>query len=361
MNNVLQPTRRLQSADPRDKLFALLGVCDQAPFLAPDYSKSTRDIYMEFTRSFIRQDKDLSILLTAGPWNPENGENIDLPSWTPDYRGTNGIDIRYLAASYLKYFDASKGGPLSLKLTEALPVGSANRTLTTQGVILDTVTKSIPLGKGEAARRLAMEEFRPQRMGPHPTGRPQLEVFLQTMIFENAAFHNGKTDEERWIKDKTLLRLALGFIHDFRKLHQHDFDIMCELDATTPEKTCFSSIAKGAFDEYTHLKTTDPDSLPWLREEFVLRVEGATDGKLTSMFSTTKSYLGRGLTTIQEGDLVAILFGCRLPVVLRRSYTGTFYHLISPCYVSGVMFGELMEKVNSHDSGGLEVEEVTLI
>ncbi|WYZ46683.1 hypothetical protein EsH8_IX_000908 [Colletotrichum jinshuiense] len=94
MTNVLQPTRRLQSADPRDKLFALLGVCDQSPFLAPDYSKSTRDIYMEFTRSFIRQDGDLSILLTAGPWNPENGENIDLPSWTPDYRGINGIDIR---------------------------------------------------------------------------------------------------------------------------------------------------------------------------------------------------------------------------------------------------------------------------
>lgn len=93
MTNVLQPTRNLKATDPRDKLFALLGVCNTGLFPSPDYSKPVRDVYIDFTRALIGHDHDLSILLTAGPWNPENGNNIGLPSWTPDYRGMNGIDI----------------------------------------------------------------------------------------------------------------------------------------------------------------------------------------------------------------------------------------------------------------------------
>lgn len=80
MTNVLQPTRNLESSDPHDKLYALLGVCDSDPFPPPDYSKPARDVYIDFTKSIIGQDDDLSILLTAGPWNPENGEDNYRPT-----------------------------------------------------------------------------------------------------------------------------------------------------------------------------------------------------------------------------------------------------------------------------------------
>lgn len=70
MKNVLQPTRNLQASDPRDKLYALLGVCDSASFPTPNYSKTATEVYVDFTRSFISHNNDLSILLTAGPWNP---------------------------------------------------------------------------------------------------------------------------------------------------------------------------------------------------------------------------------------------------------------------------------------------------
>ncbi|KAJ0305666.1 hypothetical protein Brms1b_010779 [Colletotrichum noveboracense] len=113
MTNVLQPTRNLESSDPRDKLYALLGVCDADSLPPPDYSKPPREVYIDYTKTLIHQDNDLSMLLTAGPWNPENGEDIDLPSWTPDYRGMKGMDIRYFAASHLGYFNAAKGEPPS--------------------------------------------------------------------------------------------------------------------------------------------------------------------------------------------------------------------------------------------------------
>ncbi|KAK7926686.1 hypothetical protein PG985_003684 [Apiospora marii] len=110
MRNILQPTRHLQCTDPRDKLFSLLGVCKTIPIHA-DYSRSVRDIYTDFTRrcleDYYNNEDGMSLLLTAGLWNPGNGPQLNLPSWVPDYRGTHGVDIRYLAASQLKHFRAT--------------------------------------------------------------------------------------------------------------------------------------------------------------------------------------------------------------------------------------------------------------
>ncbi|KAF5497514.1 Heterokaryon incompatibility protein 6, OR allele [Colletotrichum siamense] len=58
MTNVLQPTRNLKATDPRDKLFALLGVCNTGLFPSPDYSKPVRDVYIDFTRTLIGHDHD---------------------------------------------------------------------------------------------------------------------------------------------------------------------------------------------------------------------------------------------------------------------------------------------------------------
>jgi hypothetical protein len=47
---------------------------------------------------------------------------------------------------------------------------------------------------------------------------------------------------------------------------------------------------------------------------------------------------------VRPGDVVAVLFGCRLPVILRPcGDDGTSYRLVSVCYVSGFMDGEAVE------------------
>ncbi|KAK8081005.1 HET-domain-containing protein [Apiospora hydei] len=147
--NVLEPTRRLQCTNPRDKLFALIGVCNNIPIRA-EYSRSVRDIYTDFTRQHLLAGCDMSPLLTAGLWNPGNGPQLDLPSWVPDYRGAHGVDIRYLAASHLAHFNAS----LKIKRSIGFPsrfkspnpngrpggtVGPPPYMLATRGVIIDTV------------------------------------------------------------------------------------------------------------------------------------------------------------------------------------------------------------------------------
>ena len=49
---------------------------------------------------------------------------------------------------------------------------------------------------------------------------------------------------------------------------------------------------------------------------------------------TARSNIGLAPKSARMGDLVCILFGCSVPVVLRRS--GDAYFLIGECYAHGV-------------------------
>lgn len=53
-----------------------------------------------------------------------------------------------------------------------------------------------------------------------------------------------------------------------------------------------------------------------------------------------------GSPDVREGDLVCIIFGCSVPVVLRKVSTGgghAHYEVIGECYVHGMMDGEALE------------------
>ncbi|KAK2016752.1 HET domain-containing protein [Colletotrichum eremochloae] len=345
--NVLHSTRILLSSDPRDKLFALIGVSDMGYLLKADYSKPTRDIYMNFTRRLIGKDKDLSILLTAGLWNPENGAEIGLPSWTPDYRGMGGVDVRYLAASHLKHYNASK-----YRRHNHTPSNShsGQDMLITEGVILDTISETEFLGKGESRRNSVMEKFDPVRRHTRPRAKHSFMAFFKTMILYNPTMYGDSSENTTAIKKENLSRLALGFIHDFNEFYRTQSSVPgTPMDIMSFPGVHDSDIFEEAIGEYRDLQKTDPDALYWLREEYINRVEEATDGHLTNLFSTVDGYLGRGLSSIREGDIVAVLFGSRLPFVLRKAEESSTYQLVSPCYVPGVMSGELMERV--HYSG----------
>ncbi|KAF4829834.1 Heterokaryon incompatibility protein 6, OR allele [Colletotrichum siamense] len=329
MTNVLQPTRNLESSDPHDKLYALLGVCDSDPFPPPDYSKPARDVYIDFTKSIIGQDDDLSILLTAGPWNPENGEDIGLPTWTPDYRGMKGMDIRYFAASHLGYFDATKG---ELPSQKASMHSSNPGSLPTDGIILDVVTGTVNLEAGEKSRQRVLEQIDPRGLGPHPTGKSQFEAFFETMIFYNIKLHGGNGLNSS-VRKENLIRLTVGFIRELQLFYQgnrvhENNEVKDHMEFEIPSSELFDTAA----EEYHRLFTTDPEDLHWRREEYVLRTEEVTQGSLTSIFATASNYIGRGLTSIRDGDVIAVLFGCKLPVVLRKCCQPSTFQFISPCY-----------------------------
>jgi hypothetical protein len=74
------------------------------------------------------------------------------------------------------------------------------------------------------------------------------------------------------------------------------------------------------------------------------------------MVTTDKGYVGMALELSRRGDLVCLLFGCRMPVVLRPE--GDYFRFMGECYVHGLMFGEGME---AFEKGEYELEKFELI
>lgn len=62
------------------------------------------------------------------------------------------------------------------------------------------------------------------------------------------------------------------------------------------------------------------------------------------IFLTRSGFHGIGVSMLQEGDIVAILFGCAIPTVLRDH--GGYYTFVGPCRVNGIMLGEMMKFVD---------------
>jgi hypothetical protein len=75
--------RAREATNPRDKLYALLGLMPNAEQrgLIPDYNKPFREVYMDFVRSHIFQYQKLAILSFA---EYRNHRRLQLPSWCPD-------------------------------------------------------------------------------------------------------------------------------------------------------------------------------------------------------------------------------------------------------------------------------------
>jgi hypothetical protein len=71
-----------KSTDPRDKVYALLGIARNPKVVIPDYKKSVAEVYMETTRALIAESQSLQALNAAQP----SIEDKDLPSWAADWR-----------------------------------------------------------------------------------------------------------------------------------------------------------------------------------------------------------------------------------------------------------------------------------
>lgn len=52
-----------------------------------------------------------------------------------------------------------------------------------------------------------------------------------------------------------------------------------------------------------------------------------------------------GPADTRRGDIIAILFDCHVPVLLRQN--GLYYEFVGTCYVHGIMQGEAWTLLNN--------------
>lgn len=83
--NAMVWSRSALASDPRDKTFALLGLCyDGSLFVpVPNYKQSLRTIIADMSRAIMSVHKSLDLVCIKGVGDPNPMK--DLPSWTPNW------------------------------------------------------------------------------------------------------------------------------------------------------------------------------------------------------------------------------------------------------------------------------------
>ncbi|MCJ1411213.1 hypothetical protein MMC19_005301 [Ptychographa xylographoides] len=317
--DALQQLRMCASTDPRDKVYAALGLVSgfEDGSIVADYTKSVQDVYIDVVLLLLSKQDGHQLDFLGHTINAAaDSETIDAfdpawPGWLPDWR--NRIEITCFAKrlgsgelAAQKVYNASKD-------TIAIASIYKDRLLTVSGLSVGRISHVSTTCDWPNQQALSRSWLSADRQaGTYPTGETDQAAFLRTIVADvkvggdpvirGTAMNWSFFDSEESVSDDVL---ALSD------------DILCD----------------------KHLS----------RLRTLQSLGSATFGR--RFFWTTEGYMGMGPAGAQVGDRVCLFFGGQVLYVVRDLEDQGWYRFVGECYVHGLMDGEAME--------GRDVEEET--
>jgi hypothetical protein len=93
-------------------------------------------------------------------------------------------------------------------------------------------------------------------------------------------------------------------------------------------------------------------------DTFLSRFHDTVRKKARRLMVTEQGYVGVAPCRVRPGDVVAILFGCSIPLVLRKASSQDAWQVVGEGFVYGYMNGEIAERVKS---GKVDVRRLRLV
>lgn len=338
-------TLGLKATDQRDLVFSILAMCVEthgssvlSPLIAPDYTKPVWQVFSDFTRWYMMFYKSLSILGHAA--NTTRGYSAGLGGLVPSWSISPDKPKKWLSRDALsdrEPYRADADIPLNTGLIDK---GLGNRHLITQGFQMDRI-KWID-------NRFFFPIFMTQ-------DRETIGFGLYPLRASRDFVFNPYSCGVEWLWKKVCeLRLVGGCDASDDEVSckcQMAFDEM--LDAVTcgrwmirirEKKVAVASQAKTEYELlersalYTRFAShwvafvTDPSMKQFcgrLRKILLSHVKDSSKRTLSkgtfgasyykSLCLTESGAMGVCHPDAREGDLVAVLFGCRTPVILTQT------------------------------------------
>jgi hypothetical protein len=290
---VMHQTRHKQCFDPRDRVYAILGVTETIHNnrfkIVPDYTKSVEEVYEEFNTAVILSTDDLHILRFVS--SPK--ANSNMPTWVADLSDMNacGPIIPSEAAGRVKN-------------TASNSVFVKNSDLNVTGLITDTLAHCLPpvsLSAKVPEIATCIQSWEPKDLltASYVGGSKLQDAFLKTILcgrlLENFALERGVAPSLEYIK------------------------------------TAYQTVIWGAPSEEANAK-------------FISSLFHAVLGR--KFCRTEKGFMGMFPADAKVGDQVWVVLGSDLPLLLRevkvpwREGSLGEYQLLGCCYVAGIMHGE---------------------
>ncbi|TVY87284.1 Heterokaryon incompatibility protein 6,OR allele [Lachnellula willkommii] len=305
---LMRSLRKFGATDPRDKVFALLGIAGDAEALGlhPDYRKSCEEVYTELALTLIRNGYHDPLSLSDS-----SRDITGLPSWAPDWstkscrhplqeRSLNR-STRPLTTILQPNFSAS-----GIKATLEVPRRDTiirSMPLLLHGAVLGTVGQLGMVWEGDVGAWL--QDLR--RLSHPATDTIGLSEGRQKIAWRTAVadqeIRQGNTKPK-------LSEEKISSVHETLK----DKDL-----SLTQVQTMIDA---GLGDYYEQLQVVAQGRRPLL---------------------ASSGHLGIGPNETQPGDVLVIFLIAQVPYILRRHSEHNTLRLVGEAYVHGLMNGEAMK------------------
>jgi hypothetical protein len=319
--------RRFQATDPRDKVYALLGIAKDSvrgkSRFNPAYGKPTEEVYIQAAIQILEDSDDLLLLAHAEGETFRQPQHRSLPSWVPDWscECVTGLGV----TGYRRYSAAGD-------LQRSLVIHERAKSLVVKGIRLDDIVfagenKQDFLRGKPCPKWLFLWNAMPK---VYHTGQSRFEVLWRTLITDTAGTPPRHPAPKSygpayisWITSMLNAEANTGLDPTFRTA----------IGALTGAE--ISQLASNILGN-DHLYDSDPkvDS-----EEYEVTFSHALHLR---PFLTGWRYLGVGSESLREHDSIWIIPGSRVPLILREVSLGKF-QVVGGAYVHGFMKGEALK------------------
>lgn len=319
---LLALSTRFDTSEPRDHIYAILdllrlsapGSSESFDLIAPDYSKSTAQVFRDATIFSLLELRSLHILRNVYHRGDIALDVGAYSSWVPQWYRT--FDFRQDAYRLPEVFDAALGTEVSSpSLTTALPF--ITETLPLRGFRLASVNRTTESMTSEVLKN--MESLN------------SIFQSIDEIVADQKTVAPQRT-ENALARTLVVGREPDGFVQLRTSLQQGKFISLVDPDNKREDSQSTAGCSRRYYNSICH----------WSSNR---RFFGASNG-----------YMGVAASPVRAGDLVAILYGAPWPVVLRP--LDDAFQFVSQCYVDGVMHGEAVQE---HRNRRLVDETFTLI
>ena len=348
--------------DPRDKVYGLIGLMESriAAQLKPDYSLGPANVFAAAAKAFIQGYQNLEPLREGNPWGPTGcpswsadwqwsgrvrwariENQLDPPGWLsgffPGTSDADGSDQRSVASPY----HASRDTPYQVCFS------SDGLILTCGGFVVDSISS------------LSAREFGYWRWDESSID--------QTHPFKNMYGDNGQLTQALC---RTLLLDRVWRGEKAGSRHSAVFHLPSTFTAAGPQfqGLGWDWLASQQHYYFRYREWRKANRHFWIGERMLDDFFTNDIPKNASEYDTTEAYTcfdrtckkrrlmttergyigwapddmyGTDIEQTRHGDLIAILFGCSTPIVVRPK--GSHFQVLGEAYVHGMMEGEAMD------------------
>ena len=343
----LSNSRNFDATDPRDKIYALVGLCVRDDrFIEPDYSKDIVDVYRETARAVLFQqnhnlstDSSLSFHEHHVMEVLSEAERVEnkyaLPSWVPDWRRPaylslwdNSSKRGYNAAGISKTKIALTDDPNKISL--AAKIGDAVLLASSIAPAADDTSYFFHSNEAEGWTKFLFTKV-PQSCWINETScmaascrryrddASRDAAFAKTLVANTTVSADGYCDTDKDVEKKPDPTL-----HHYWHFRQFLY------------KLCPNGVVNGApIPQLVLILRQHMVGYELFRKAYMMTCQGRR------FFTTLGGYMGIGPPGMRIDDLICVFLGGAVPWIVRQE--GGEYVLVGECYVHGIMDGEFMK------------------